>query len=1237
MNLRRLLLVIPLILAAPLLAPSLAHANENAQGWCEDGAQVVVTSGLNSTTQVQASYPQCTITVFVHGGGLATIYSDNGGPPTPLANPFVANTNGQWLFYAANGRYDVTMSGAGFPQTVTYSDILLCDPAGGGACGGGGGGGTVTGTGTLNYVTEWYSTTSIGNASGYDDRVHPVQWPNGVSIMSNGLYLLLPNANPGTVVNNTVCRNPSNQAVTCASGGVNGLVGSAQQGAGNAGNVQVCYTGSCLFVFDNQTTPGDWAILSATTAGSLHDVGSSIETPGYQNVLVTTANAGATTTASVAILTPDEIGLAPKTGPLTNPYGVTTITNSYTVQTSDASHTIDFSTSGAASQTITLPQPGSNGTGTFVQSTSNTTCSGTTCLAPTLTINAGDSVIVTVIAETTTGSISPPTDSVGDVFVALGPASIPQSDFLMQSFWARTTVGGSVAVTATVTASASNLQVFVADFVNLTAFDQFGAATGGIHQGITSAQITTTQPVEVLIASVEQQCGAPNNPGAGYQTMQTGTDSAFMWQGVAVVGNYVGGLAATCGSAAHWAASVASFIVNGSAPSFLNGFWVWVSNHSAYSVTVAAAGGSDIINCDGTTGTSVTLASLVSVWYESNGVNWTTAGCAASGSGTGTVTEVDTSSPLGGGPITTTGTLTCTTCVTSAASLTSHAIVLGAGSQASAVLGSLGTTTTVLHGNAAGAPSFAAVTLTTDVTGVLPIANGGTGSATVAKNLWFGNNTSGTTAPGFESIGVADLPFTYTTSNGATLLLTASGSFVNGDCIAMGANGNAVDNGSACGSGGGGGTVTSVALALPASVFTVSGSPVTTTGTLTGAFASQSANIVFAGPVSGSGTPTFRALVGADLPDPTVSTLGGVQAKSAVTHQWINSISASGVPLSSQPAFTDISGVLQPSQGPLTTEGDLWYFHSSNNARLAVGTNGQCLISNGTDPLWSACTPGTGITLSTNGTNNSTQTVLNLVNSAATNGITLTETNTSGGTVQLGITGTLAISGGGTGQTTANAAFNALSPLTTEGDVIYYHSGVATRLALGANGSCLQSNGTDPVYGSCATGTITGGGTTNAFALFSSATSIASAPLTLSGSTISTTDTMAVGALTVGSGAGTLQVANTITGKVNAIAFSTTPAINLSLGNVQQFACTTGGSSIVPSAPSAIVAGMQLTFVIVQNGSSACTWAWPSNVHGGGTISATLSTVNTQSFVVSNNGTDLYAASAMVSSTGGTP
>jgi hypothetical protein len=53
----------------------------------------------------------------------------------------------------------------------------------------------------------------------------------------------------------------------------------------------------------------------------------------------------------------------------------------------------------------------------------------------------------------------------------------------------------------------------------------------------------------------------------------------------------------------------------------------------------------------------------------------------------------------------------------------------------SIVQGGSGTTTTVLHGNVAGVPVYGAVTLTTDVAGTLPIANGGTNNPALAVTL----------------------------------------------------------------------------------------------------------------------------------------------------------------------------------------------------------------------------------------------------------------------------------------------------------------------------------------------------------------------------------------------------------------------------------------------------------------------------------------------------------------------
>lgn len=75
----------------------------------------------------------------------------------------------------------------------------------------------------------------------------------------------------------------------------------------------------------------------------------------------------------------------------------------------------------------------------------------------------------------------------------------------------------------------------------------------------------------------------------------------------------------------------------------------------------------------------------------------------------------------------------------------------------------------------------------------------------------------------------------------------------------------------------GSGSVTSVALAdgSAVSIFTISGSPVITAGTLTFTLNTEPANMVFAGPGSGSAAqPTFRSLVSADIPQINLAASG---------------------------------------------------------------------------------------------------------------------------------------------------------------------------------------------------------------------------------------------------------------------------------------------------------------------------------------------------------------------------
>jgi hypothetical protein len=125
-----------------------------------------------------------------------------------------------------------------------------------------------------------------------------------------------------------------------------------------------------------------------------------------------------------------------------------------------------------------------------------------------------------------------------------------------------------------------------------------------------------------------------------------------------------------------------------------------------------------------------------------------------------------------------------------------------------------------------------------------------------------------------------------------------------------------------------------------------------------------------------------------------------------------------------------------------------------------------------------------------------------------------TLTNATGLPLTTGVTGTLPIANGGTGQTTASAAFNALSPVTTTGDLIIGNgTNSATRLAIGTNGYVLTSNGTTATW-SASTGGVTS---------FSA------------GTTGLTPNTATTGAVSL---AGTLAIANGGTGVTTAAAIT---------------------------------------------------------------------------------------------------
>ena len=144
-----------------------------------------------------------------------------------------------------------------------------------------------------------------------------------------------------------------------------------------------------------------------------------------------------------------------------------------------------------------------------------------------------------------------------------------------------------------------------------------------------------------------------------------------------------------------------------------------------------------------------------------------------------------------------------------------------------------------------------------------------------------------------------------------------------------------------------------------------------------------------------------------------------------------------------------INDAIQQAQNRLT--GDFTPDLATNNLGNATGPWAGLTLASG-----AAVNLGGPLTASNGGTNNG----FFQVTGPATSAKTFTLPNASA--TILTSNAAVSIAQGGTGQTTANPAFNALSPLTTEGDLLYYTSSANARLGVGTSGQVLTSNGTDP-------------------------------------------------------------------------------------------------------------------------------------------------------------------------------
>lgn len=162
---------------------------------------------------------------------------------------------------------------------------------------------------------------------------------------------------------------------------------------------------------------------------------------------------------------------------------------------------------------------------------------------------------------------------------------------------------------------------------------------------------------------------------------------------------------------------------------------------------------------------------------------------------------------------------------------------------------------------------------------------------------------------------------------------------------------------------------------------------------------------------------------------------------------------------------TNNTDTIEVALSDIQHEGDMIIGNDAGEAStLAKGADDQIMRMNGNNPNWE--TPGTMIDQNSNNVNITGGAISGV---AISNG-TVTGATITGGTVS-GLTAPIAIADGGTGQTTKTPAFDALSPLTTQGDILTHDGTNNVRLALGNAGQVLQVNagGTDPEWATLGT------------------------------------------------------------------------------------------------------------------------------------------------------------------------
>ena len=358
---------------------------------------------------------------------------------------------------------------------------------------------------------------------------------------------------------------------------------------------------------------------------------------------------------------------------------------------------------------------------------------------------------------------------------------------------------------------------------------------------------------------------------------------------------------------------------------------------------------------------------------------------------------------------------------------------------------------------------------------------------------------------------------------------------------------------------GSGGTVTSVTGTAP-----VASSGGTTPaislnadyGDTLNPYASKTANFFLAAPSGAAGVPTFRAVVAADIPILNQNTTG---------------------------TASNVTGTVAIANGGTgaTTRQD------AMDALAGAVTSGQYLRGDGSDVVMSAIQAAD---------------------------VPVLNQNTTG--TASNVTGTVAITNGGTGETAKTAAFDALSPTTTKGDLIVSDGTDNIRLGVGSNTHVLTADSTEPSglkwspAGGGGSGTVTsvgwtGGivsvGTPTTTPAFTIAGTSGGIPYFSSASTWASSGVLAANALVIGGGAATAP-ATTATGT------GVVTALGINTGTVGSFVVN-GGALGTPSGGT--VTNLTGTAAININGTVGATTATTgafTTISASGAITSTVTT-----------------------------